>query len=139
MLFSVLSVREKNILIWSVNFECVLYQQTTKMYPQCWGAAVRVEHFICLVCLWRWIWGSVLRWTLNPRLLQCIIWPFSKHRFSSLPYKTSPHTAYNSHIQMEGWKKDGFWLLSLCLLNCPFPKTIQLKPIVLYFHKAHDI
>lgn len=89
---------------------------------------------------WMWVWGQMC--TFKPETSSMYKWSFSKCRFFSLPFKpssVSPHTAYNSHIQMAGWRKDWFWLLSHFLLNFPFLKTIQLKPIVLGFCKALDI
>lgn len=94
-----------------------------------------------LCVLRRWIWVWVLRLAFKSQTVSMYKLPFlSKHRL--LSFKTvsvSSLAHYHSHIPMARWKRDGFWLLSLCLLSCSFPKTIQLKPIVLYFHKAHDI
>lgn len=115
---------------WStcLNFDCVLSQQTKTLFSVLRGICLSSTFYVS------WVWGF--------QTISTCMWPFSKHRFFSLPFKTSsvsPHSVYHSHIQMTGWKRDGFRLLSLCLLNCPFPKTIQLKSIVLYFRKPHDI
>lgn len=84
------------------------------------------------MCLQRWGRGWALRWTFkSPPAGSVYKRPSFKRGCFSVALKTSS-AAYQSHIQMAGSKWDGFWLLSLCLLNCPFPKTIQLKPFVLY-------
>lgn len=74
-----------------------------------------------VVTLWvhrpRWVWvpGCYSKCT-QMHLCFCLCW--------------LSHT--NSRMK-EGWILTAY---GLCLLNCPFLKTIQLKPIVLYFHKA---
>lgn len=59
----------------------------------------------------------------SPRLFPCInqLPPGTNSSRCLLKPPIFPHAADHSHIQIAGWKKGGFELLSLCLLNWPFP------------------
>lgn len=74
----------------------------------------------------RWIWVRVLRWTSESQTIPMYKLPFFQAQILLAAFfkisSVFPHADYHSHIQMAGWKKDGFWLLSLCLLNCSFSK-----------------